>query len=125
MALDYDFLRLALQVLQLVGLVALGVYTHISSKSKANAGAINALRKDTEETYKSLEDRLSRCERRSDVFETHLSGAPTHQDLSKMYDRLNDVAEDLSGVSGQMTALSHQLSMVNQYLLNNKGGQGQ
>jgi hypothetical protein len=52
-----------------------------------------------------------------------MDGAPTHHDLSKVYDRLNDVAEDLSGVSGQMRALSHQLSMVNSYLLNAKGDQ--
>ena len=94
-----------------------------ANKSKANASAINTVRGDMEATYDHLEERVVRCERRQDVFESRMDGAPTHQDLSKVYDRLNDVAEDLSGCSGQMRALSHQLSMVNSYLLNAKGDQ--
>ncbi len=122
---DYSAAKFWMGVLQLLGLAALAVYTHVTNKSKANAGAINTVRRDMENACSHLEERISRSERRQDVFESRLEGAPTHQDLSKVYDRLNDVAEDLSGVSGQMRALSHQLSMVNQYLLNQKGGQGQ
>lgn len=124
MRFDYEAARFWMGFIQLAGLVALFIYTHLTNKSKANASAINTVRGDLEQQYDHLEERVTRSERRQDVFESKLDGAPTHQDLSKVYDRLNDVAEDLSGVSGQMRALSHQLSMVNQYLLNNKGGQG-
>lgn len=118
---DYSAAKLALDVAQIAGLCALGLYQHLSNKSKANAGAINKVRHDLEESQDRLEARISRAERRQDVFESRMDNAPTHQDLSKVYDRLNDVAEDLSGVSGQMRSLSHQLSMVNNYLLNAKG----
>jgi hypothetical protein len=121
---DYSAAKFWMGVLQLLGLVALGIYTHVTSKSKANASAINNVRGDMESVYDHLEERVVRCERRQDVFESKQGNAPTHGDLSKVYDRLNDVAEDLSGMSGQMRALSNQLSMVNQYLLNNKGDQG-
>lgn len=120
---DYEAARFWMGFLQILGLVALFVYTHITNKSKANSSAINTVRGDMEATYDHLEERVVRCERRQDVFESRMDGAPTHHDLSKVYDRLNDVAEDLSGVSGQMRALSHQLSMVNSYLLNAKGDQ--
>jgi len=123
--LDYSAAKLTLDIAQVAGLIALGIYQHITSKSKANASAINKVRHDLEDSQGKLEERISRAERRQDVFESRMESAPTHADLSKVYDRLNDVAEDLSGVSGQMRALSHQLSMVNQYLLNQKGGQGQ
>lgn len=122
---DYEAAKFWMGILQLFGLAALAVYTHITSKSKANATTINTVRQDMENSYDHVEERVSRAERRLDVFESRMENAPTHADLSKVYDRLNDVAEDLSGVSGQMRALSHQLSMVNQYLLNQKGGQGQ
>ncbi|TBW58543.1 DUF2730 family protein [Marinobacter halodurans] len=122
---NYEAAKFWMGFVQLAGLVALFIYTHITNKSKANASAINAVRQDMEEDNDRLEQRLARAERRQDVFESRLEGAPTHQDLSRVYERLNDVAEDLSGVSGQMRALSHQLSMVNQYLLNQKGGHGQ
>lgn len=122
---DYEAARFWMGFLQLAGLAALFAYTHITNKSKANTTAINVVREDLEDHHRQLEERVARSERRQDVFESKLDGAPTHQDLSRVYGRLNDVAEDLSGVSGQMRALSHQLSMVNNYLLNNKGGQGQ
>lgn len=112
--LDYGAARFWMDALQVLGLIALFIYQHLTSKSKANASAIDAVRDD----YGNLKDRIVSIEGR-------LKHAPTHQDISKVYDRLNDVAEDLSGVSGQMRAVTHQLSMVNQYLLNQKGGQGQ
>lgn len=120
--LDYRALQFWVNALQLLGLAALFVYTHFTNKSKVNATAINNVRGDLESKDHHLEGRIVRCERRQDVFESKQDGALTHEDLSNVYHRLNEVAEDLSGVSGQMRALSHQLSMVNQYLLNNKGG---
>lgn len=120
---DYDAAKFWMGFLQLAGLVALGAYTHMTSKSKANSSAINTVRENLENDLEQLEDRVKRCERRQDLLEGHQSGAPTHGDLSKMYERLNDVAQDLSGLSGQISALSRQLSMVNTYLLNNKGEQ--
>lgn len=117
--LDYRALQFWMNAVQFLGLIALFVYTHFANKSKVNASAINTVRGDLESIYDHLEERVVRCERRADVFESKLDGAPTHKDLSKVYDRLNDVAEDLSGARGQMKALSHQLSLVNQYLLSN------
>lgn len=121
---DYEAARFWMGFLQLAGLVALGIYTHMTSKSKANSSAISTVKSEMETDLSHLEERVVRVERRQDVFESRMDNAPTHHDLSKVYDRLNDVAEDLSNVGGHMRALSHQLSMVNQYLLNNKGDQG-
>lgn len=119
--MDYGAARFWMDALQVAGLLGLGIYQHLTNKAKANTSAINTVRTDLEHEHSQLEERVARSERRQDVFESKLNGAPTHQDLSKVYDRLNDVAEDLSGARGQMSALSHQLSLVNQYLLNNKG----
>lgn len=111
---DYEAAKFWMSFFQLVGVIALGIYTYMSNKTKANASAIEAVK-----------DEFDDIKTRVTTIEGKLENAPTHRDLSKVYDRLNDVAEDLSSVSGQMRALSNQLSMVNQYLLNQKGGQGQ
>lgn len=110
---DYGAARFWMDFLQVAAILALGVYQHITNKAKANASAIELVKDD----YDDLKDRVA-------AVEGQLKNAPTHQDISKVYDRLNDVAGDLSGALGQMRGLSHQLSMVNQYLLNNKGDQG-
>lgn len=119
--LDYRAAQFWMNALQFMGLIALFVHTHYVNKSKANASAISTVRTDLEAAHNQLGERMTRCERRQDVLESKLDGVPTHQDLSKVYERLNDVAEDLSGARGQMKALSQQLSLVNQYLLSNRG----
>lgn len=119
--MDYGAARFWMDALQVGGLLALGLYQHLTNKAKANTSAINTVRGDLERLYGRLEQRIGRSERRQDVFESQMAGAPTHQDLAKLHERLNSVAEDLSDAGGQMRALSHQLSMVNEYLLNSKG----
>lgn len=129
---NFEALRLGLEVLQLIGLVVLAIYTHITGKSKANAKAIeeitktnveanNAIRRDFEAGLKSLEIRVGNTERRNEVLESQQKQAPNHADLSKVYDRMNAIAESMERQNGQLNALTHQLSMVNEYLLNNRG----
>ncbi len=112
--LDYEAAKFWMSFIQLAGLVALFIYTHLTNKSKANSSAIESVKED----FDGLKSRVV-------AIESRLENAPTHQDISKVYDRLNDVAEELSNVSGQMRGALNQLSMVNQYLLNQKGGHGQ
>lgn len=128
---DYEAARFWMGFLQLAGLVVLGVYTHLTNKSKANSSAIETVREDLQTEHQNLQDdqdnlkdRLALCERRQDFLEGQQAHAPTHGDLSKMHDRLNEFSEGLHGARGEMVTLSRQLSMVNQYLLNNKGDQG-
>lgn len=129
---SFEAVRLSLELLQLIGLIALAIYTHITGKSKANAKAIgeitktnidanNAIRRDFEAGLKILETRVNKTERTNEVLENKLSQAPNHADLSKMYDRMNLIAESMERQNGQLQALTHQLSMVNEYLLNNRG----
>lgn len=121
---DYGAARFWMDVLQVASVCLLAVYTHMSNRSKVNREAINALRGDVEHDVEKLEDRVARSERHLDVLESRLNGAPTHQDLGKVYERLNTVAESMENISGQFTAVSRQLALMNEYLLNNKGDRG-
>jgi flagellin-like hook-associated protein FlgL len=119
---DYSGARFWMDMLQLAAFAALGLYTHIASRSKANRTAINALREDVEKDVDLAVDRVNRCERHLDVLESRMNSAPTHADLGRIYARLNTVAAHMERLSGQMGAVAHQLQLVNEYLLNNKGG---
>lgn len=120
--IDYSGARFWMDILQLIGFAALALYTHITSRSKANRAAINALREDIEKDVDAAVERVIRGERHLDVLESRMNNAPTHADLGRVYARLNTVAAHMERLSGQMGAVAHQLQLVNEYLLNNRGG---
>ncbi|MCJ8285118.1 hypothetical protein [Halomonas sp.] len=119
---DYSQGKFWLDALQLLGLVLLGIYTHITQRSKANAHAITSLGEESQQRLEDLRFRVDGIERRTDVMEQQLSHAPTHHDLAIAHKRLSRVAEQMEHMSGQLGAVNHQLTMVNEYLLNDKRG---
>lgn len=108
---DYNGLRFVLDLLQLLGLIGIGIYSWFVNRTKVNRHAIE-----------QIERAAAEHARRLDVLDNRMNHAPTHQDLGQVYDRLNGVAETMSQLNGQLSALGHQLSMVNEYLLNRDGG---
>lgn len=106
---DYTMLRFVLDLIQIGGVVGLGIYTWFVNRTKSNRQDINA-----------LHARLQQVERNHDVLQSQVEHAPTHYDLGKVYEQLNGVANTLSELTGQLGAVNHQLSMVHEYLLNSK-----
>lgn len=130
---DPGYLKLGLDLLQLIGLVLLAVYTHITQRSKVNARAIEKVsaaltqrmdekEDDDENKHGHLVSRVSHLERRMDVAEHKLTVVPTHHDMAITHKRMSRVAEQMENMSGQMVAMNRQLAMINEYLLNEKRG---
>jgi len=128
---DVGYMKLGLDVLQLVALLLLAAYTHITQRSKVNARAIERLgddlkqridekQDDNEQALGSLERRAGVLERRMDVVEKELERMPTHEDLAITHKRMSRVAEQMENMSGQLVAVNRQLGMISEYLLNEK-----
>lgn len=103
-AIDYSAAKFYLQLLQLAGLVALGIYTHLTQRGKANTDSITLL------------------ERRVDVLENQLAQAPTHRDLAILHKRVTNAAETMERLAGEFQAANRQLGLIHEHLLNDKRG---
>lgn len=105
--MDYDALRFWLEIIVLIAVVANTFYTFISNRHKANKTAID-------DVNSSVSDLVSRV----DKMEVTLHGSPSHEDLSRMYERMNNVGNKLEKMSGAMEGMATQLSLINEHLLN-------
>lgn len=104
--LDYSALRFWLDILQLLAVVGLFVYTAFTSRTKANKAAIDR-----------IEGRLVEEIRRIDQATNAIANAPSHADLGKVYDRVNDVAGSVNTITGEMSAMRRTLDLMSQHMM--------
>ena len=63
-----------------------------------------------ESDFKSVENRLSKAE-------TELETMPGHDDLGKLYERINALAEGVQLLSGEFSGAKHTLNLLHEFLL--------
>jgi len=97
---DYSSWQFWLDVAQIIALLVMAVYTHLANRSKANKGTIEL-----------LSDRVGKLE--ADV--SHL---PDHNDIGALHDKVNGVSNTVSTINGQLVAINHTLSLINEHLIN-------
>lgn len=115
MDLDYKALSFGLQALNTFGLIVVGVYSWISNRHKANASSIEAVKDQVLEDMTKIESRFARVE-------SEIRHLPTHNDMGAVYERVNEVAETLSALQGQLQQMNSGVQMIHQYLLNQNQG---
>ncbi|TQL73073.1 hypothetical protein [Delftia sp. HK171] len=71
----------------------------------------------TETRLAELEGGLARSDSRLSKVEGALEDAPGHEDLEKIYERINRVAEQMNGLAGEFTEARHTLRLLHQFLL--------
>lgn len=64
-----------------------------------------------------LETGLNSAGSRLSKVEVKLQSVPGHEDLAKIYERVNRVAEDIKGLSGEFAGVRRTLDLLNEYLL--------
>lgn len=84
---------------------ALGFYVHLTSKNKAITDRLDAMESDIKGDISGHAERMARLE-------SHYANAPTHADLSKVYDKLNRVAESNSRMEGQLGGMADSLRLI-------------
>ena len=70
-----------------------------------------------EERLTVLEKGLNTAGERLSKVEVELESLPGHDDLGKIYDRINTMAEELKTLSGEFSGAKHTLNLLHQYLL--------
>tara|TARA_B100000287_G_C20639422_1_gene782923 strand:- start:175 stop:513 length:339 start_codon:yes stop_codon:yes gene_type:complete len=105
--IDYKALSFWLAFVQTAGTIMVFAYAWITNRQKVNASAIKAINDD----IKKIDKRLIQVE--SDV--EHL---PTHQDMAAIHNRINETAEGVNHINGQVTQINQQTQLIVQHLLN-------
>lgn len=106
MEIDYKAAGFWWQVLITVINILGWVYVLMTSKQKDNASAIEEFKKE-----------LSEIDTRLTGVEKDIEHLPTHEDMAKLHERVNEANENIKHISGQLTQIDYTMKLVNKYLL--------
>lgn len=110
MDVDYTALKFWLDVVQIMGYLALTVYVWLSNRNRVTNARIGKLEDDMDLRLDRHGDRLIRLE-------VHAGAAPTHDDLKRMHQRLDVINGELQKLSGSSTQVSRTLELIHEHLL--------
>lgn len=78
----------------------------------------NARHRATKKNINDLADETNNLVHRVSVMEERYRRAPTHEDLGKIYEKVNSFGGKIENVSGTLEAIKGQLSLINEHLIN-------
>ncbi len=137
-SIDYSAAKFYLSFVELIGILAIGVYTYYASRNRARKQQVNELQSDlkkltivvshieehqekADEVIQRSLELVSELEKRLATVETKQAAQPTHEDVGKVYDRLHHTNRALDTLTGEMSGVKHQLSLMLEHLMNKKG----
>lgn len=83
----------------------LAFYVHLVNKNKATTDRMERLEHDLLLRLNQHGDRLTKVE-------SQLSNMPSHTDLGKLYDRLNDQSRDVARMAGELSQINDNLRLL-------------
>lgn len=83
----------------------IGFYVHLVSKNKAATDRMDAIETD-------LKSRLTQHSERIGRHDVMFAVVPTHDDLGKLYRELNETANQVSRLAGEMSQMNDSLRML-------------
>jgi hypothetical protein len=105
--MNWDAIKVYLDIGQALMTGAVWIYVVISNRQKVNKVAIDR-----------VDARVGDLGGRIMVLEDRVRHSPTHDDLGKLYERMNSVNAEMQHMNGHLEAMRRQFEMVNEYLLN-------
>jgi len=103
--MDIELIKLVFSGGQFVLTCAIGVWLYFDRRGDKTNERISSLQEAVDGRLDSNASRLAHLEAR-------VAGAPTHGDLSKVYDRLNNVAESVGRLEGETKTQSDLLRLI-------------
>ena len=116
MPLDNITFSGVMQLINAVGVLAVGIYTWLISRSVANREAIDAQAERIDQDRRRI-DRLEAVDVEGDVGRSVADHAPTHHDLAELHARINDLSGAVNKLVGVMSAVERALDRVETKLM--------
>lgn len=108
--MDIETAKLLFQVLQFLITGGIGIYVYLATKNRVTNERINALQSDLDNKIDGHGERIAHLEAQAE-------GAPTHDDLSRLHEKINKVAEGVSNLGGQFKGVENLLNTIHEHLL--------
>jgi len=105
MTSDMD-ITLLFDILQSIAMMVLTYWMWISDRRAAR-------KEETDTQFATLTQRLT-------VAEQQIANAPDHDDLSRIYARMEEMSTKLSTIAGEFSGLNRTLSLLHEHLLRSK-----
>jgi hypothetical protein len=110
MNIDWGAARFFLDVIVLVGVVAIGIYTWWVQRGQA-----------TKEAISQIDERVVVVEASVKQFERELRHIPTQSDIVALSENIANVHGDLREIKGALGGLSRAVDLMNEYLISRGG----
>lgn len=111
-------LRLAFEIFYGIATIGAWLYAWQVQRRSAAKAEISRIERTFVEKTEEASSRVDRIETRLAVVERDVSTLPDHKELGQLYDRLNSLHGDLQQLTGTVTSLTRQLTLINEHLLN-------
>lgn len=119
--IDYKAATFWYQFAQGLLTLSMFIYVIVTSKQKANASAIELMRKDNAVEKKALKDIIDDetevLGNRLTKIETKIELMPSHEDMAKLHTRVNETAQAVTGMQGELKQMNNTLYLIHKELL--------
>jgi len=107
--MDFEVIKTGLVVINMVGTFSIGAWLYIEKRSDKTNARIDTV----EGTLQSHGEQLAHLEAKAE-------GAPTHDDLSALHEKVNKVGEGVKELAGEFRGVRNLLSTIHEHLLRGK-----
>jgi hypothetical protein len=111
--MDYSAAKFWFDVVQTVLIAVIGLQNWFGKRHAATEADIKALKNDIDSKLNAQAERLTRVEQ-------DLEHVPGKEDFFRVHERLDKVAGDLAGLTGEFHACTKLLQTIHQYLMDKK-----
>ena len=118
--MSHDEVRLVLDLVQVIGLGIVSLYTWWTNRQRATKEAIAAVEEKHDTDNKAIEARIQAHNDRLLSMEQQIAHLPDNDKLGEVHYRIDQVGQGVKGLEGQMKQMNHTLQLIQGYLLENR-----
>lgn len=113
--IDYEFWKLVVAIVNLLGVIVVGAYTYVTRQSDQNSKRINEVEQGHKDTVKIVWEKHDELKERV----AKLEARPEHdQEIIEIHKRINTVAESQKNLEGRFGETSQAVNRMHDYLIN-------
>lgn len=111
--MDMEVVKFGFQVLQFLLTGGLAFYVYMSNKDKVTNDRITVLEKDIDVKLDEHSERIAKVE-------VSAEKSPTHDDLSKLHEKINEVAGGMRRLEGELAGMTRTLQLIHETMMERK-----